>query len=79
MPTRQDGVENRDEVYLHRTLTEANRIIMKIGRMQCFAGFSSKCLELNKDRIYEVNQVTDVNVCLLRWVNWFCGSEKKVR
>ena len=52
---------------------------MKIGRMQCFAGFSSKCLELNKDRIYEVNQVTDVNVCLLRRVNWFCGSDRKIR
>lgn len=52
---------------------------MKIGRMQCFSGFSSKCLELNKDRIYEVNQVTDVNVCLLRLVNWFCGSDRKIR
>ena len=55
---------------------------MKIDRIQCFAGFSSKCSELNKDRIYEVNQVSSrqmLNVCLLRRVNWFCGSDKKIR
>lgn len=44
---------------LHITFSKVNRV-MKIDRMQCFAGFSSKCSKLNKDRIYEVNQVTNV-------------------